>query len=73
MDFELEETSENKIFPHEFLFLICNAKSRLECLAEEQKGELNIAKKCIKAYEMEDIDAARLDYIYDLDVKDMVA
>lgn len=26
---------------------------------------------CIKAYEMDEIDAARLDYIYDLDVREM--
>lgn len=71
LDLVTEETSKNKIFPHEFLFLIINAKDRLGQLVEEQTLNLNISKKCIKAYEMEEVDAARLDYIYDLDVKDM--
>lgn len=67
-----EEMATNRIFPHEFLFLIINGKSRLNCLQTEAPPPLTTNKVSIKVYEMEEIDAARLDYIYELDVNEMM-
>jgi hypothetical protein len=40
-------------------------------LIEEQKVDFKTRKKSIKAYEMDEFDARRLDNIYDIDVAEM--
>lgn len=57
-----------KLFPHEFLFLLCNARNRLELINKIPKANFSIDKDNIKKYEMQPLDARRLDQIFKLDV-----
>lgn len=59
------------MFPHEFLYLVTNAKARHDVLIEQKAPKLTIEKKSIKAYEMEEVDAKRLDWLYDIDTDEM--
>jgi hypothetical protein len=44
--------SHDKLFPHEFLFLLCNTKNRLEMFNKLPKPEFTAERKSIKKYEM---------------------
>lgn len=49
-----EDPSNNdKLFPHEFLFLLCNARNRLELINKLPKPEFTTERRNIKKYEMQ--------------------
>ena len=52
VDFEGEIGSADKIFPHEFLFLLCNTKSRLEQIKRLPLPEFTIERRNIRKYDM---------------------
>jgi len=68
-DFPESKDSADKMFPHEFLYLLCNTNNRVERLKRIAKPEFSIDKKSIKKYEMKPLDAQRLDKIYRLEKK----
>lgn len=55
------------LFPHEFLFLMCNSKNRLELIGQLPKPELSTLKMSIRQYNMQDLDSKRLDYLYKIE------
>lgn len=55
------------LFPHEFLFLMCNSKNRLELIRQLPKPELSTLKMSIRQYNMQDLDSKRLDYLYKIE------
>ena len=64
-----DQDSHDMLFPHEFLFLMCNTKNRLDIIGRMPKPEFTTAKKSIKRYEMQPLDAIRLDKVYQVDMK----
>jgi hypothetical protein len=62
-----DKGSADKLFPHEFLFLLCNSKPRNEMLNKLPKPEWTTERKSIKRYEMPALDAARLDSLFKLE------
>lgn len=64
-----EKDSHDKLFPHEFLFLLCNTKNRIDMINKLPKPEFTTEKKSIKMYDMQPLDAMRLDNIYRIDIK----
>ena len=62
-----ERTSQDRLFPHEFLFLICNAKNRHDMIKALPKAESSIERKSIKKYQMPYLDSLRLDKLYKME------
>jgi hypothetical protein len=60
--------SKDRLFLHEFLYLLCNTKNRNEMYSKVPGAEFTIEKKSIKKYEMQPLDAKRLDKIFNLDL-----
>lgn len=56
------------LFPHEFLFLLCNTKNRLDIISKMPKPEFTTERKSIKKYEMQPLDAIRLDRVFRVDL-----
>lgn len=53
MEFPDVQISNERLFPHEFLFLLCNCKNRIEAITKLQKPEFTTERKSIKKYEMQ--------------------
>ena len=55
---EVDASSQNRILPHEFLFLLCNAKSRLETMSKIKHPKINpntiASTNLCQAYELQD-------------------
>lgn len=66
-----EKDSNDKLFIHEFLFLLCNAKNRNEVILKLPKPEFTTERKSIRQYDMQPLDALRLDRIFKIDLKDI--
>lgn len=66
-----DKDSNDKLFIHEFLFLLSNCKGRNELIMKLQGPEFNIKRKNIKQYEMQPLDALRLDRIFRLELNDI--
>ena len=64
-----DKDSQDKLFPHEFLFLLCNAVNRNDVIPKLQKPEMTTVRRNIKRYEMQPWDALRLDHLYHIDLK----
>jgi hypothetical protein len=71
MDYNDEKDSTDKLFIHEFLFLLCNASGRIEQIGKLQKPEFTIQRKSIKRYEMQALEAMRLDTLFKIELKDI--
>ena len=56
VDIEVDASSSNRIMPHEFLFLLCNAKPRLETMAKIKHPVVNaktVESRCLcEEYEL---------------------
>ena len=69
MNYPDDKDSTDMLFPHEFLFLLCNAKNRLDIISKMPKPEFTIEKKSIKKYDMPALDARRLDNVYKIEME----
>lgn len=67
MNYPDDKDSTDKLFPHEFLFLLCNTKDWLDSINMVPWAHLTLDKKSIKKQEMEPLDAKRFDTIYKID------
>ena len=63
--------SHDKLFPHEFLFLLCNTCNRIDMINKLPKPEFTTERVSIKQYEMQPLDALRLDKIFQVDIDSM--
>lgn len=53
------------MFPHEFLFIICNSVPCADMTLQQLKEQKKPAQKqSIKKYEMDDLDSRRLDFLF---------
>ncbi len=68
MDYPDDQDSHDTLFPHEFLFLLCNTKSRLDIINKMPKPEFTTERNSIKKYEMQPLDAIRLDRVFKVDL-----
>ena len=64
MSFPEEKSCIDRLFPHEFLFLLCNACDRLQLINGVPKPHLSAQVQSIKKYEMRDLESRRLDRIF---------
>jgi hypothetical protein len=71
MDYPDDQDSMDKLFIHEFIFLLCNGRGKIETIQKLPFPEFTTARKSIKQYEMQPLDAIRLDRIFKLDTKEM--
>jgi hypothetical protein len=69
LDYPDEKDSHDKLFPHEFLFLLCNTRNRIDMISKLPKPEFTTERKSIKQYDMQPLDALRLDHIYKIDLR----
>jgi hypothetical protein len=67
MNYPDDQDLHDTLFPHEFLFLLCNTKSRLDIINKMSKPEFTTEKRNIKKYEMQPLDARRLDKLFIID------
>jgi hypothetical protein len=70
-DYPEDKDSSDKLFIHEFLFLLCNTKGRNDMILKLPKPEFTTERKSIKQYEMQSLDAVRLDRIFKMEIKDI--
>ena len=73
MTYPDDKDSQDRLFIHEFLFLLCNGRGKIEMIPKLPKPEFTIERKSIKQYDMQALDAIRLDRIFKLEQKDMGA
>ena len=73
MTYPDDQNSTDKLFIHEFLFLLCNTRGRNEMIHKLPKPEWTTERKNIKRYEMQALDALRLDRLFKLDINDVGA
>jgi hypothetical protein len=60
--------SKDKMFPHEFMFLLENAQDRQQVLKEVKRQKLSIVKIDIGTHDgIENYDGPKLDKLYDYD------
>ncbi len=71
MDYPDEKGSSDKLFIHEFLFLLCNGRYRNEMIPKLPKPEFTTERKSIRQYDMQALDAIRLDRIFKIEMKDI--
>ena len=71
MTYPDDQNSTDKLFIHEFLFLLCNTKPRNEMIHKLPKPEWTTERKSIKQYEMQPLDALRLDRLFKLNINDI--
>eukprot|EP00347_Sterkiella_histriomuscorum_P008430 403345124 len=71
LNYPEDQDSHDKLFPHEFLFLLCNARNRIDLMNNLPKPEFTIQKTSIKQYDMQPLDARRLDKVYKVELKSM--
>eukprot|EP00350_Pseudokeronopsis_sp_OXSARD2_P001564 CAMPEP_0170567122 /NCGR_PEP_ID=MMETSP0211-20121228/80280_1 /TAXON_ID=311385 /ORGANISM="Pseudokeronopsis sp., Strain OXSARD2" /LENGTH=189 /DNA_ID=CAMNT_0010888497 /DNA_START=307 /DNA_END=876 /DNA_ORIENTATION=- len=68
MNYPDDKDSSDMLFAHEFLFLLCNTKNRLGIIDRMPRPEFTTEKKSLKKYEMQALDAARLDRVFKVDL-----
>ena len=52
MTYPDDSDSHDKLFPHEFLFLLCNTCNRIDMISKLPKPEFTKERKSIKQYDM---------------------
>lgn len=71
MSYPDDTDSSDRLFLHEFLFLASNARGRNEMIMKLPKPEFTTERKSIKRYDMQKLDAARLDSIFRIEMKEV--
>lgn len=71
MDYPDDRDSMDKLFIHEFLFLLCNGRGRNDMIQKLPKPEFTTERKSIRQYDMQPLDAIRLDRIFKIEMKDI--
>jgi len=71
MTYPDDKDSTDRLFIHEFLFLLCNSKPRNEMIPKLPKPEWTTERKSIKQYDMQALDALRLDRLFKIELKDI--
>ena len=71
MTYPDDSDSHDKLFPHEFLFLLCNTCNRIDMISKLPKPEFTKERKSIKQYDMQPLDAMRLDRLFIVDTNTM--
>ena len=71
MTYPDDKDSTDRLFIHEFLFLLCNSKPRNEMITKLPKPEWTTERKSIKQYDMQALDALRLDRLFKIELKDI--
>lgn len=71
MKYPDDSDSSDRLFLHEFLFLASNAKSRNDMIMKLPKPEFTTERKSIKRYDMQKLDAVRLDRIFRIEMKEV--
>ena len=70
-DYPDDKDSTDKLFIHEFLFLLCNGKGRNDTITKLTKPKFTTDRESIKQYEMQALDARRLDRIFKMELRDI--
>jgi hypothetical protein len=52
MTYPDDSSSNDKMFIHEFLFLLCNSRARVDMISKLPKPEFTIERRSIRRYEM---------------------
>ena len=68
LEYPEDKGSANKLFPHEFLFVMCNAIDRHKRINNIKHPVVTTEKMSIKKYEMQAMDARWLDNIFIIDI-----
>ena len=71
MTYPDDKDSTDRLFIHEFLFLLCNSKPRNDMINKLPKPEWTTERKSIKQYDMQALDALRLDRLFKIELKDI--